>query len=111
MKYIIDEKDIKNIVEDLLPALTIENNIYNKIKKDIEDYFSSSVDEDIYMALAAEYSERVFKIIEKIIIEKSKMYADSRFDDLWKVKNLVKEKKWNELADHDKNREDMKCHC
>lgn len=120
MKYIVDEKDIRKIAEDLLPALIIENNIYNKIEKDIEDYFCSSIDEDIYVALAAEYRERVFKTVEKIIIEKSEMCADSRFNDLWKVKNLVKEKKWNELdvmfgfdspADYDKNREDMKCQC
>lgn len=118
MKYIIDEEDIRKIAEDLLPALSIENNIYNKIEKDISEYLTFSFVEDAYVVLARGYRERVFNVIEKIIKEKSKMCPDSRFDDLWKVKNLVKEKKWNELdvmfgfdspTDHDKNREDMKC--
>lgn len=120
MKYVIDDKDIKKIAEDLLPAVFVENDKFNKVKEEIKEYLNSNVDisssfvDKVEEVLTMGYYDKSVGIIKDIIKKNGEVIADN----ISEIRRLVKEKKWNELdvmfgfdspADHDKNREDMKC--
>ena len=120
MKYIIDEEDIKKIAEDLLPAVFVENDKFNKVKGEIKEYLNSNVDisssfvDKVEEALTMGYYDKSVGIIKDIIKKNGEVIKDN----ISEIRRLVKEKKWNELdvmfgfdspADHDRNREDMKC--
>lgn len=120
MKYIIDEEDIKKIAEDLLPAVFVENDKFNKVKGEIKEYLNSNVDisssfvDKVEEALTMGYYDKSVGIIKDIIKKNGEVAADN----ISEIRRLVKEKKWNQLdvmfgfdspADHEKNREDMKC--
>ena len=66
-------------------------------------------------ALTMGYYDKSVGIIKDIIKKNGEVITN---DDISEIRRLVKNKKWNELdvmfgfdspADHDKNREDMKC--
>lgn len=120
MKYVIDDKDMKKIAEDLLPAVFVENDKFNKVKEEIKEYLNSNVDisssfvDKVEEVLTMGYYDKSVGIIKDIIKKNGEVIADN----ISEIRRLVKEKKWNELdvmfgfdspADHDKNREDMKC--
>lgn len=110
MDIVIRNKDIENIIDDAVPALVKEMDEYYKVKDVVSAYSSSLVN-----AVEDELKSRFGKILKHSISKNGLIYD---YKGIEKIRDLVKNKKWNELdvmfgfdspADHEKNREDMKC--
>ena len=119
MGYIIDAEGIDKVAKDLVSAFKDEFNSYELLKSKVDDFFSIPTSFVLEREMLKAFDCKLDKMVHMKILENASGDVDIEFMNFYnKIKILVKNKDWNTLdvmfgfdspADHDKNREDMKC--